>query len=68
MRDVEVCSVCLSVLYDGCRPGSSVLQHLATFASLYMLHNRDYVYPKEEIDIAWEKVLLNQCGCTLDAC
>jgi hypothetical protein len=36
------------------------LQHVATLASLYKLHKKDYVYPKEEIDVAWEKVLLNQ--------
>lgn len=41
-----------------------MLQHLTTLASLYKLHNKDYVYPKEEIDKAWEKVLLNQCGTT----
>ncbi|KAF8228013.1 glycoside hydrolase family 38 protein [Tricholoma matsutake] len=36
------------------------VEHLTTLASLYKLHNKDYVYPKEEIDKAWEKVLLNQ--------
>jgi len=36
-------------------------QHVATFASLYKLYKKDYVYPKQTIDDSWEKVLLNQC-------
>ncbi|KAG8854188.1 Glycoside hydrolase, 38 vacuolar alpha mannosidase [Tulasnella sp. 330] len=34
------------------------VEYLATMASVY--HPDDYQYPKERIDIAWEKVLLNQ--------
>ncbi|EIN03570.1 glycoside hydrolase family 38 protein [Punctularia strigosozonata HHB-11173 SS5] len=33
---------------------------VGTLASLYKLHRKDYEYPKETIDTAWEKVLLNQ--------
>ncbi|KAF8991674.1 glycosyl hydrolases family 38 N-terminal domain-containing protein [Cyathus striatus] len=36
------------------------VEHIATLASLYRLQKQDYVYPKEEIDECWEKVLLNQ--------
>ncbi|TFK38533.1 glycoside hydrolase family 38 protein [Crucibulum laeve] len=36
------------------------LEHIATLASLYKFHNKDYIYPKAEIDESWEKVLLNQ--------
>ena len=41
----------------------SVVQQLATLASLYTYHHKDYVYPKEKIDVSWEKVLLIQCEC-----
>ena len=37
------------------------LQQIATLASLYTYHDKGYIYPKEKIDISWEKVLLNQC-------
>ncbi|KAF8991681.1 glycoside hydrolase family 38 protein [Cyathus striatus] len=36
------------------------VEHITTLASLYRLQKQDYVYPKEEIDECWEKVLLNQ--------
>ncbi|KAF8064431.1 glycoside hydrolase family 38 protein [Lyophyllum atratum] len=36
------------------------VEHVATLASLYKLHKKDYVYPKQAIDDSWEKVLLNQ--------
>ncbi|RDB17533.1 Alpha-mannosidase [Hypsizygus marmoreus] len=36
------------------------VEHVATLASLYKLHKKDYFYPKEKIDDSWEKVLLNQ--------
>ncbi|KAF5376659.1 hypothetical protein D9615_007835 [Tricholomella constricta] len=36
------------------------VEHVATLASLYKLHKKDYVYPKQTIDDSWEKVLLNQ--------
>jgi hypothetical protein len=36
-------------------------QHVATLASLYRYHKHDYEYPKSQIDVCWEKVLLNQC-------
>jgi alpha-mannosidase len=57
LRDLEV-RVCLLVRYEFIH---LYLQHIATLASLYKLHKKDYVYPKVEIDAAWEKVLLNQC-------
>ena len=41
----------------------SIVQQLATLASLYSYHHKDYVYPKEKIDVSWEKVLLIQCKC-----
>ena len=41
----------------------SIVQQLATLASLYNFHHGDYVYPKEKIDLSWEKVLLIQCEC-----
>ncbi|KAF6748244.1 alpha-mannosidase [Ephemerocybe angulata] len=34
---------------------------LASLASLHKHSRHDYVYPKHEIDAAWEKLLLNQC-------
>ena len=39
----------------------SFLQQVATLASLCTYHDKGYIYPKERIDVSWEKVLLNQC-------
>ncbi|KZT05154.1 glycoside hydrolase family 38 protein [Laetiporus sulphureus 93-53] len=36
------------------------IELLATLASLYRYHKKDYVYPNEKINDCWEKVLLNQ--------
>ena len=59
LRDLEVCQVM------GCHTlhstHLSIVQQLATLASLYTYHNKEYVYPKEKIDVSWEKVLLIQC-------
>ncbi|KAG2005473.1 alpha-mannosidase [Coprinopsis cinerea AmutBmut pab1-1] len=33
---------------------------VASLASLYKYHKNSYIYPKKDIDEAWEKVLLNQ--------
>ncbi|PCH42793.1 glycoside hydrolase family 38 protein [Wolfiporia cocos MD-104 SS10] len=33
---------------------------LATLASLYRFHKKDYIYPNDRINDCWEKVLLNQ--------
>lgn len=53
LRDVEVSlSFQMRSLYQWFE------QHVATLASLS--HKKQYTYPKEKIDDAWEKVLLNQ--------
>ncbi|KAF8077573.1 hypothetical protein FPV67DRAFT_1662392 [Lyophyllum atratum] len=36
------------------------VEHVATLASLYKLHKKDYVYPKQAIDDSWEKVFFKQ--------
>ena len=46
----------------------SIVQQIATLASLYTYHQKDYVYPKEKIDSLWEKVLLIQYECLQNAC
>ena len=50
------------------RPFLKNLQQIATLASLYAYHDKEYIYPKEKIDLAWEKVLLNQCEYPSEAC
>ncbi|OSX57004.1 glycoside hydrolase family 38 protein [Postia placenta MAD-698-R-SB12] len=37
------------------------IEILATLASLYRYHKKDYAYPDAKINECWEKVLLNQC-------
>ena len=68
LRDLEV----MSLRYGGdhiYHLTSFISQQIATLASLCTYHNdKGYIYPKKRIDVSWEKVLLNQCECSSEAC